>query len=199
MCYKIISKILSDRLKCVLDKLICHTQAAFIPGRNINENTIISHEIMHHMRLKKGKLGLMTLKIDMAKAYDRVEWPLLFKIVKFHGFCDRFIQLISQCVCTSSFSFLINGSPFEMLKPSRGLMQGDPISPALFVIFFDLMARFLQQAEMDRYIHGIKISHSSPPVANLMFADDLTIFCKATMVEAEAVLSSLNKFSSWSG
>lgn len=197
--YKIISKLLSDRLKNLLDRLIFPTQAAFIPGRHIHDNSIINHEIMHHMRIKNGNLGLMALKIDMAKAYDRVEWPLLFQILTAHGFCSRFIHLIAQCVGTTSFSFLINGSPFGMLKPSRGLRQGDPISPTLFVLFFDLMARMLHRAELDGHIHGIKVARSSPPVTHLMFADDLTIFCRATLAESESIRGSLRKFSLWSG
>lgn len=74
--YKIISKILFERLKGTLDSIISPTQATFVPSRHITDNTIICHEIMHRMKNKKGKLGLMALKIDMAKAYDRVEWSL---------------------------------------------------------------------------------------------------------------------------
>lgn len=73
VCYKILSKILDNRLKAHLDSLIYPTQSAFVLGRHISDNSIICHEIMHHMTSKKGKLGLMALKIDMAKAYDRVE------------------------------------------------------------------------------------------------------------------------------
>lgn len=151
------------------------------------------------MKHKKGPLGLMTLKIDMAKAYDRVEWSFLFQILKSHGFCAQFIHLLSQCITTVSFSFLINGSPFGSLTPSRGLRQGDPLSPALFVLYFDLMARLLHRAELDGSIHGIKISRHSPAIANLMFADDLTIFCRATLVETAALLKPLTTFCDWSG
>lgn len=154
---------------------------------------------MHHMWHKKGSLGLMVIKLDMAKAYDKVEWSLLFHILKAHGFCDSFLTLLSQCITTTSLSFLINGSPFGLVKPTRGLRQGDPLSPALFVIYFDLMARFLHRAEQTGSIHGIKISKESPTIANLMFADDLTIFCRANLAEAAALLSDLHKFCSWSG
>lgn len=186
-------------MKTVLDSLVSPTQSAFVLGRNINDNSIICHEIMHHMRKNKGNLGLMAIKIDMAKAYDRVEWTFLFHILKALGFIDRFIHLLSQCITIVSFSFLVNGSPFRPLKPSRGLRQGDPISPALFVLYFDLMARLLHKAELEGSIHGIKISRNSPAIANLMFADDLTIFCKVTMTETEALLRPLHLSCNWYG
>lgn len=88
------------------------------------------------MKHKKGRLDLMALKIDMAKAYDRVEWPLLFCILKAHSFCEYFSNLIAQCISTTLFSFLINGSPFGLLKSSRGIRHEDPISLALFAILF---------------------------------------------------------------
>lgn len=189
--YKVISKILSERLKGTLDSIISPTQAAFVPSRHITDNNIICHEIMHHTKNKKGKLGLMALKFDMAKAYGRVEWPLLFSVLRAHGFNEKFIHLIVECVSTTSFSFLINGSPCGFIKPSRGIRQGDPISPTLFVIFFYLIARLLYRAEKEGFIHGIKVSISSPPIAKLIFVDDLTIFCQVNLHETEAVFHSL--------
>lgn len=199
VCYKIISKILVDRIKPLLDSLICPTQTTFVPGRNIQENIIICHEIMHHMKKKIGTLGLMALKIDMAKAYDRVEWSLLLHILKLHGFSDEFINLIYQCISSPTFSFLINGSPFGMIKSSRGLRQGDPLSPGLFVIFLDLLARLLCKVEANGDLHGIKISRGSPPISNLIFVDDLTVFCRVNMNEADVLLECLNKYRTWSG
>lgn len=92
----------------------------------MHENIIISHEIMHYMNRKKGKLGFMALKIDMAKAYDKVEWPLLFSIMKHHGFCEKFLALIAKYISSSSFSILDNSYPFGSSSPTR-------------VIFVDLL------------------------------------------------------------
>ncbi|KAL0312769.1 UNVERIFIED_CONTAM: hypothetical protein Sradi_5676200 [Sesamum radiatum] len=107
--YKVISKILANRLKPLLDKFISPLQMAFVPSRTINENSILSHEIMHYLHRKKGKKGFMAIKIDLTKAYDRVEWPLLIQILKSIGLCDRFVTWVSQCISSPSFSLLING------------------------------------------------------------------------------------------
>ena len=137
--YKIISKLLANRLKQVLFKLISPWQTAFILGRKIQENTFLAQEIIHDMKKKNGKKGLMGLKIDMEKAYDRLEWCFLEKVLHGFGFPNIWIQWVMQCVTTTSFSMLINGSPYSFFKPKRGLRQGDP--PLLF--YLSLQLKFL--------------------------------------------------------
>lgn len=100
----------------------------------------------------------------------------LFSVLRANGFNDKFISLIAKCVSTTSFSFLINGSPYGFIKPTRGIRQGDPVSPALFVIMFNLIARLLYRAEAEGLIHGIKVSRNSPSFVNLMFVDGLKFF-----------------------
>ena len=117
--YKIISKLLKNRLKKVLHKLISPGQTAFVPGRKIQENTFLAQEIIHEMKKKKGKTGWIGLKIDMEKAYDKIEWPFLKKVMINFGFPQIWIQWVMQCVTTTSFSVLINGSPFGHFKPQR--------------------------------------------------------------------------------
>lgn len=146
--YKTISKILASRLKSHLKNCISPFQMAFVAGRNIHDNSIVSHEIVHYLHKKKGQKAFMAIKIDLIKAFDRVEWSLLICILKNLGFSDQFINLINECLSTSSFSFLISGSPFGNLKPSRGIRQGDPISPFLFVIYIEILSRLLAREEM---------------------------------------------------
>lgn len=109
--YKIISKILAACLKPLLQKLISPMQAGFVPNCLIQENTILAHEIVHKLKLQKGKKGLMALKIDMEKAYDCFEWDFIFKVLRSFGFSATWIQLIHQCLTTVSYSLLLNGSP----------------------------------------------------------------------------------------
>lgn len=197
--FKLITKIVANRLRHVLGKIVSPTQAAFIPGRNITDNTILHHELMFHINNRKGKQGYMAIKIDMAKAYDRVDWSLLRSILALHGFSPPFIDLISNCISTPSFSILVNGSPHGLFNASRGIRQGDPLSPTLFIVFFDLLSRIITKAEEEGKVHGVKVSQSSPPISHLMYADDLTIYCRASANEAREISKCLRLFSEWSG
>lgn len=128
MIYKIITKILANKIKLLRDKIISPFQSAFIPGRYMNDSVITCHELMHHLNKKKGVLQLMKVKIDLAKAYNKVEWVVLERILWFHGFPGKFINLVMNCIDSASFFILVNESPYDMFQSSRGLKQGDPLS-----------------------------------------------------------------------
>lgn len=196
--YKIITKILANRIKPLLSKIVSPFQCAFIPGRTMTDSVITCHELMHHINRKKGSLHLMVVKIDLAKAYDKVEWAVLTKILQLHGFPLPFIALIMECISTASFLVLINGSPFGLFHSSRGLRQGDPLSPALFVLFIDLLSQMLLRAEAVGDIHGVKIGRHCPTISHLLFIDDATIFCRASVVEATRLAALFRQFGEWS-
>ncbi|CAL8993088.1 unnamed protein product [Prunus brigantina] len=183
--YKIISKTLANRLKKVLPEIISEFQSAFIPNRMILDNVLAAFETVHCLK-RRGKTGKKKsiLKLDMAKAYDRVEWLFLEKMMRTMGFPPRFIQLIMGCVSTVSYSLLIQGRPFGHIIPSRGLRQGDPISPYLFLIVAEAFSALLQQAERDSRVQGVSIAPSAPSINHLFFADDSLLFCNAGINEA---------------
>ena len=119
--YKILSKVLANRLKRVLPTLIHETQSGFVPGRLITDNILVAYECFHYLRKKKkGKDGYLGLKLDMSKAYDRVEWIFLEKMMLKMGFPDRYVKLIMGCVSTTSFSILVNGQPSPQFRTSTG-------------------------------------------------------------------------------
>jgi hypothetical protein len=197
--YKIISKILANRLKPLLHKIIYPNQSAFLQGRSIQDNFVLAHELFHTMKQKRGRGGLMALKLDMEKAFDRMEWSFLFRILKSLGFHSKWIRMIEQCISTVSFSILLDGSPFGRFFPQRGLRQGDPLSPFLFILGLEVLSRLIIKEELAGNIHGIKISWHSPSVSHLLYADDLMVFSRANSSEASSILNCLTKFSSWSG
>lgn len=125
IAYKVIAKIMADRLRKVLGMLIKFPQATFVTGRSIQENTIIAQQIFHAMKLKQGRKGLAAIKIDMERAYDRLDWVFFVRIMHAFEFDPKWIQWIYQCISNVSFSVLMNGLPFE---PQRGIRQGDPLS-----------------------------------------------------------------------
>lgn len=126
--YKIVSKIMANKLKVFLDDLISINQSAFVPGRLIMDNALIAFEIFHYMKRKgEGRDGSVALKLDMSKAYDRVEWGFLERVMLRLGFSGSWVQQVMACISSVSFSVKKNGSICGNISPSRGFRQGDPI------------------------------------------------------------------------
>uniref|UniRef100_A0A803NMF8 Reverse transcriptase n=1 Tax=Cannabis sativa TaxID=3483 RepID=A0A803NMF8_CANSA len=197
--YKIIAKLLANRIKPLLSDIISPTQSAFAPGRWIAENSILAHEIMDSFKKCKGRSGFVGLKLDMSKAYDRIELGFLEHVLGAFGFGGHFIRLLMKCVRSVSFSILLNGGPLKQFYPKRGLCQGDPLSPYLFILCSEVLSRLLLREEDHGRITGFKVSRSSPPISHLMYADDTLIFCKADMEEIETVQECIRTYCEWSG
>ena len=119
---KLISKVLANRLKVLLPDIISESQSAFQSNKAILDNILVAYETLHHMKTKNsGKIGSMTLKLDMSKAYDRVEWIFLLKLMLKMGFDSKWIKLILECISTVSYSILVNGEPKGNISPTRGV------------------------------------------------------------------------------
>lgn len=155
--YKIGSKALANRLKPLLNHFISPSQSAFIPGRLISDNSLIAFEIAHFLKRRRdGKVGYGALKLDISKAYDRVEWAFLEAAMLKLGFNLTWVTWIMRCVKTVSYSFLINGDPRGKIKPTRGIRQGDAISPYLFLVCVEVLSRLISTAELNGNLHGLK-------------------------------------------
>lgn len=115
------------------------------------------------------------------------------------GFHPTFVHWIHWCLSTVSYSILLNGSPYGLFKPTRGLRQGDPLSPLLFILGSVVFSRLLFRAESQGCLHGIWIGRGVPASSHLLFADDLLIFCKANSVDAEALSECLTLYGGWLG
>ena len=133
MAYKLITKCLVNRLKYVLPDIIS-PMLSFISGRQITDNIIIMQEILHSMRRKSGSKGWMAIKIDLEKAYDRLKWTFIRDTLSKVKLPSNLVEVIMSCITSSSLSIFWNGEPTDYFKPSRGIRQGDLLSPYLFVI-----------------------------------------------------------------
>ena len=195
MIYKIISKVMENRLKLILSQLISLTQSAFVLGRLITDNVLVAYEMLHTMHLKKkGKKGALALKLDVSKAYDRVEWSILSRMMIKMGFLEVWVDRVMCCVSTPSFSIKINGKAYGNITPSRDLRQGDPLSPYLFLLCAESFTSLLAKAEMDGKLNGMAICRIAPKITNLLFADDSLIYCQANENEVQVVSNTLQLY-----
>jgi len=192
--YKLITKVISNRLKKLLPAIISETQSAFIPGRLITDNVLIAYEIFHSMLNQSHRNRSMAIKIDMSKVYDRVEWPFLRKVMLKLGFKQVWVDMVMACVESATFSFLINGEPQGMVKSYRGLRQGDPISPYLFLLVTEGLIGLLRKAESTGSIQGHLVCRGAPPISHLLFAYDSIFFCKASYEQARVVKKVLRDY-----
>jgi hypothetical protein len=123
----------------------------------------------------------------MAKAYDSIEWEFLIAVLKSMGFSQKWQSLVFKCISSVSFSVLLNGSPCQKFSPERGLRQGDPLSPYLFIICAEVFSVLLTKAQEDKVLHGIKIARGAPRISHLFFADDSLVFCRESPQDAQTI------------
>ncbi|XP_075649758.1 uncharacterized protein LOC142620243 [Castanea sativa] len=168
--------------------------------RLISDNILVAFETLHYMRNHcTGKTGFMALKLDMSKAYDRVEWRFMEKVLYRMGFCDKWINLMMECITTATYSILINGDPYGNIVPSRGLRQGDPLSPYLFLFCTEGLHGLITKAANNGDIRGVSICKIGPKLTHLLFADDSLVFCRSTEAECHHLLHILSAYERASG
>jgi len=176
--YKIISKVLAERIKKVLPLVIDECQSAFLKNRGILDSVLMANEVIEDIR-RGGRSGLC-LKVDFEKAYDSVRWEFLYDMLQKMGFHSKWISWIRGCLESASISVLVNGSPTEEFKPKRGLRQGDPLAPFLFLVVAEGLAGLVRQAMKANILSGLKIGRKKVEISILQFADDTLFLCEGT-------------------
>ncbi|XP_060961840.1 uncharacterized protein LOC133032039 [Cannabis sativa] len=198
--YKVLSKVLANRMRSIIDQIIFVNQSAFIPGRLISGNVMISFEVMHYLKRKtKGKKGFMALKLDMSKAYDRVEWNYLHAVMSHMGFHSKWIDLVMACITSVSYNVIHGGHVIGPIIPSRGIRQGDPLSTYLFIMCAEGLTALINKFEANQVIQGCKVARGAPSITHMLFADDSYLFCQATPEAALSVNTLLQTFQQASG
>lgn len=197
---RILSKVMTNRLNLCLQNIVSPNQSAFIEGRLLTDNALIAYEINHYLhRRTQGKSGVVGLKLDISKAYDRLEWGFVEKMLRKFNFHPVSIDRIMRCMSTVCYSFLRDGKIFGDVRPQRGVRQGDPISPYLYIFCAEGLTAILRRYEDNGLTHECKIARGAPSVSHLLFADDCYLFFRATQVEAGIIKDTLNKYERVSG
>nr|GEU84055.1 putative RNA-directed DNA polymerase, eukaryota, reverse transcriptase zinc-binding domain protein [Tanacetum cinerariifolium] len=168
--YKIIAKILANRLVGVLSDIVNEVQSAFISDRQILDGPFILNEVVQWCKSKKKQA--LIFKVDFEKAYDSVRWDFLDEILKKFGFEDKWCKWILSCLRSSRGSIIVNGSPTEEFQFVKGLKQGDPLSPFLFILVMESLHLSFQRIDDAGMFHGIKLGGGSVNLSHMFYADD---------------------------
>ncbi|GKB80383.1 putative RNA-directed DNA polymerase, eukaryota, reverse transcriptase zinc-binding domain protein [Tanacetum coccineum] len=197
MQYKFIAKLLANRLSTVLDKLVSPTQSAFISGRQILDGPLMVSEIIEWYRKRNKRL--MIFKVDFEKAFDSVSWTYLDFILSQMGFGVLWSSWIQACLTSSRTSILVNGSPTPEFSLERGLRQGDPLSPFLFILIMEGLHLILENDRHAKRIKGAIVGNPSINLSHFFFADDVMIVSDWDTLDLQQITSSLNSFYCASG
>ena len=136
----------------------------------------------------------MAAKLDMSKAFDRVEWCFIQRVMERMGFSTRWINLVMECISSVSYLVLINGAVYGNIKPTRGIRQGDPLSPSIFLLCVEGLSALIHEAAQNQCLTGISIARGCPRVTHLFFADDSILFCKANPTECQVLKLILRRY-----
>ncbi|GKB83015.1 RNA-directed DNA polymerase, eukaryota, reverse transcriptase zinc-binding domain protein [Tanacetum coccineum] len=194
--YKIIAKILANRLVVVLEDLVSDVQSAFVAKRQILDGPFILNELFQWCKMKKKHT--MIFKVDFEKAYDSVRWDYLDDVLKRFGFGEKWCGWIQNCLLSSKGSVIVNGSPTKEFQFHRGLKQGDPLSPFLFLLIMESLHISMQRVVDAGLFRGIQVG-SSLQVSHLFYADDAVFMGHWSEANIDTILRVLDCFYHASG
>jgi hypothetical protein len=195
--YKLLTKVIARRLKPILPGIISLEQSGYVEGRQIMDSVILAHEVIHS--LQKTRMPGMILKLDLSKAFDKLSWDYMRAMLLAFGFDHLWVEWILNLTSSAFFSILVNGVPSHPFSPSRGIRQGDPLSPFLFIIMAEGLSRSIHAAIASNSLMGLPLHGISPPISHSQFVDDTLMMGSPTVKEAHSFLSILQSFSEASG
>jgi hypothetical protein len=191
-CVKILSKILTTRLQREIKDLVDLDQTGFIRGRSITENFVYAMELVQCCH--KRRTPMLVIKLDFAKAFDTVNWDALDTIMQARGFSTTWRRWMMEILHSSRSAVLVNGCPGPWISCRRGLRQGDPISPYLFILVADVLQVLIRKSQQIR--HPI-VENAGCPV--LQYADDTLLLVRGELEDVQSLRLMLDQFASATG
>jgi len=196
--FKIISKVLADRLAGILPFIICKEQRGFVKGRNIRDCITLASEAINVLD-KKSFGGNLALKIDVSKAFDTLSWDFLLEVLQQVGFHSTFIHWIHSILLSAKISISINGVQVGFFNCNRGVRQGDPLSPLLFCIAEEVLSRGIAKLVEEGKVETIAASRSNHIPSHCFYADDLMVFCKGKISCLQALKELFTRYANCFG
>lgn len=196
LCYKLISKIIANRIKPILSHFLSSEQLGSLKGRQILDAIGTAQECLHSIKSKNSKA--LILKLDLKKAFDCIDWDFLRLILIQTGFSHSLIKWIMSCMDSPNFAILTNGESTSFFRSGRGLRQGCPLSPRLFILATEAPSLLLKLGQAEGKITSIKVSRTIK-ILHLLFVDDVLIMTKDTLQEWIEIKQILSTFCCTSG
>jgi len=196
--FKIISKILADRLAPIMNSIISPHQRGFIQGKSIRDCFCVTSEAINHLH-NKAFAGNLAFKVDISKAFDTLEWQFLLKVLNAFGFNNRFCSWINTILRSALLSINVNGKLNGFFKCKRGVRQGDPLSPLLFCIAEEVLSRNISKLVDLGKLDLIKGTRHIQIPSHALYADDIMIFCKGKISSINALLELFKAYALASG
>ncbi|CAM8988304.1 unnamed protein product [Rhodiola kirilowii] len=197
---KVVAKAITARLQLILPEIISFEQSAFVKNRLITDNFILAHECAHYIRTRtKGNKCFGSLKLDIAKAYDRIDWTFLRCILLQLGFDRDWVTKVMNFVTSVRYCIRINGVITDFFVPQRGLRQGDPLSPYLFIICTEWLSHRLRVLHATGTLKGIRVARNAPVLTHMFFADDSLLLFEATTATPSIIKSVLTEYERLAG
>jgi hypothetical protein len=164
--YKIITKVIATRLKPILPFIISKEQAGYVEGRQIMDSVILANEVIHS--LKMTKIPGMLIKLDLSKYFDRVSWQYLRSMLESFGFDKLWVNWVLKLTSSAFFSILVNGIPSQPFSSTRGIRQGDPLSPFLFVLMAEGLGRYIKATILEGSLKGLPLHNIHPAPSHIV-------------------------------
>ena len=195
--FKIIPKILADRMSSIASRIISPQQTSFLKGRRITDCIGLVSEGFNLLdrKIRGSNVGI---KVDIAKAFDTLNWRFLSQVLVQFGFSSKFLDFIHTILCSARLSVLLNGTPHGFFSCSRGVRQGDPLSPILFCLAEEALSRGLTSLFSSRRVKPISLPRGCF-LSHVLYADDVFIFCRGDDSSLKNLRSFLDKYGATSG